>query len=243
MPIRNPVNLRPNLPSPVFRFQMSTKPKLTHIKPDDALFREVFSRKDMAVALLSSLLPGFLVGLLDWRTLHISPVPGINSGLGENRGDLIYRISFKNNPRDLCIFVALEHQSSPERWMAFRLLEYCVLIWKFFLSAKPSPKRLPVIVPLVVYIGKRRWNAPLTLHELLDAPLGVIENLGPILPACGYLLADLSPRADGALPEEPLARAILRLMRAAKAGTIDKDIAEIAKSLRDHPRTESFHQL
>ncbi len=212
------------------------------IKSDDALFRASFSKPALAVHLVRSLLNPDIASLLDWKSLKVESVPGISGGLRENRADLVYCVRFLKKDAELRLFIALEHQSRPDRWAVYRLLEYEMLIWKQWRSQKASSRCLPVIVPMIVYIGKSPWNAPRKLGELMAAPEVVLEKLKGILPEAGYLLADLSPKVHGKLPEDPLCRAILRVMQSAKAGRLEEEIPEIFKELAEHPKTEEYRQ-
>jgi len=226
----------------VFYCRLMPAKKVIRIKSDDALFRVSFSKPVLAAHLVRSLLNPDIARLLDWKSLKVESVPGISGGLRENRADLVYCVRFLKQAVELRLFIALEHQSRPDRWAVYRLLEYEMLIWKQWRSQKPSNKHLPVIVPIIVYIGQAPWNAPRKLIELMGAPELVLEKLKGILPEAGYLLADLSPRVHGELPENPLCWAILRVMQSAKAGRLEEETAGIFKELAEHPKTEEYRQ-
>ncbi len=105
----------------------------------------------------------------------------------------------------------LEHQSSNDPIMALRILTYCALLYASLLTRKLIPKggRLPIILPVVLYSGVRRWTAPLSVVDLIDpAP----QALLPYLPQMRYLLIDEGRLVrSGALPSDNLASLLFRL--------------------------------
>ena len=58
---------------------------------------------------------------------------------------------------------------------------------------------LPLVLPVVVYGGRRRWTAPKDVRDLLaPAPHGLLESR----PQHPYLLIKLQRLGPGSLPEE-----------------------------------------
>lgn len=97
------------------------------------------------------------------------------------------------------VYVLLEHQSTSDAWMAFRLLGYLVRIWERWLTDQPRTKALPVIVPVVLYHGAQPWSAPLALDALLDIPEAVRPAIAPHVLRFTYLVDDLSEVPDDRL--------------------------------------------
>ena len=70
---------------------------------------------------------------------------------------MLYSVVIDDNPGYL--FVLAEHQSTPDRFMPFRLWHYMCLIWDKNLKGErelSDGKNLPLIYPLVFYHGKQR---------------------------------------------------------------------------------------
>ena len=65
--------------------------------------------------------------------------------------DVLY--SLKTTAGDAYVHVLIEHQSSPDRHMAFRLLRYAVAAMQRHLEA--GHKKLPLVIPVLFYTGKR----------------------------------------------------------------------------------------
>ena len=76
----------------------------------------------------------------------------------------------------MTIYILIEHQSTVDRMMGFRLLFYMCQIWNEQRSALEQsrvPKsrwRLRPIIPIVYYTGSQRWEMPLSLSTVMDVP-------------------------------------------------------------------------
>ncbi len=78
--------------------------------------------------------------------------------------DIIYKIKNKN------IFILIEHQSTIDYKMPERILEYCLELIR---SVKTkSDKNYPLICPIVLYTGNKKWDAPLTISENQESGYG-----------------------------------------------------------------------
>jgi hypothetical protein len=70
-------------------------------------------------------------------------------------------------------YILIKLQAEKESLLPFRLLEYMVAFWNDYLECssrgKQAQKSLPVLVPVVIYGGRRAWSACRSFHEL--APL------------------------------------------------------------------------
>ncbi|MDR1612422.1 MAG: Rpn family recombination-promoting nuclease/putative transposase, partial [Planctomycetota bacterium] len=96
----------------------------TFSHPHDLLVRSMLADADLAADLLRNYLDPDLTALLDLdRLARESPV-AVDESLAETRGDLRYSLPFKGSGRQLRVFVFVEHQSTPDRFMSLRLLEY-----------------------------------------------------------------------------------------------------------------------
>lgn len=132
-----------------------------------------------------------------------------HAATGDRReGDMIWRIP-RRDGGDTYLVLLLEFQSTPDPWMALRMLVYASLLWQQLLTEKSSlpDGRLPPILPVVLYNGDRRWAAPLALRDLVGLAEG--SPLWQWQPAMRYQIVD-----EGAFPEDDLARrdALLALL-------------------------------
>ncbi len=94
-------------------------------RPHDKLFRTVFSHPAEAAALLRAYLPESLARDLAWSSLTVRDASFIDEQMRDSESDLLYAIERTAGDQPAWLYVLLEHQSKPDRWMPFRLLKYC----------------------------------------------------------------------------------------------------------------------
>lgn len=165
--------------------------------PHDALFRYTFSQPAHAAALLAVLLPPALAAAIDWSTLKLCPGTFLDRRLRRQQGDLLFSVMLGR--RRIYLYLLLEHKSRSERWVALQMLGYVVSIWKSLWRQRPRPRRLPLVVPVVLHHGKGDWTAATQIVDLLDTE-GVSAEVAaaavPLQPQFRYLVksfADCSP--------------------------------------------------
>ncbi|WP_191922665.1 Rpn family recombination-promoting nuclease/putative transposase [Pantoea agglomerans] len=141
--------------------------------PHDATFRQFLSQPDIARDFMELHLPAELRAICDLSTLKLESGSFVEDDLRQYFSDILY--SLKTSNGDGYIHVLVEHQSTPERHMAFRLMRYAVAAMHRHLEA--GHKQLPLVIPVLFYTGKRspypystRW-----LDEFEDPSLA--ENL------------------------------------------------------------------
>ncbi len=110
--------------------------------------------------------------------------------------------------RQAYLQVLIEHQSSPDPLMVFRLMEYMVRIWRRHLDRHPGATRLPAVLPVVVAHNPahpdRSWSAPTSLTDILDLEPGTAAAMAPYLPRLEFLLEDLAAIDINELRAQPL---------------------------------------
>ena len=127
-------------------------------RPHDKLFRTVFADPAEAAALLRAHLPESLARDLRWSTLTLQDRSFVDPDLRDTESDLLFSIRRKAGAPPAWLYVLVEHQSRPDRWIRFRLLKYCCRIWDRSRRQFPRERRLRPIVPLVFYQGPGRWR-------------------------------------------------------------------------------------
>ena len=127
---------------------------------------------------LVEIVAGDLAALIDFSQLVPLPRSLLPEALREQEADVVFRVPFKSRtPTDeLLIYLLVEHQSTVDETMGFRVLFYMMLIlnahrrqWEQDKVPK-SERRFPPILPIVFYTGDRQWKTPLTLEALMDIP-------------------------------------------------------------------------
>jgi len=85
------------------------------------------------------------------------------SKIFQNReADIVYKYKNKN------IFFLIEHQTKIDYSMSYRILEYEIEIMKSAIDirkVKNKEYKLPLVIPIVLYTGKKKWDAKRYLEE------------------------------------------------------------------------------
>jgi predicted transposase/invertase (TIGR01784 family) len=175
----------------------------------DLGYKELFSNKEMVRDLLTGFVKEEWIDELDFSRMDRVSGTYISDDLRERQDDMIWRIGFRD--RWLYVYIMLEFQSTVDRWMGVRLLTYIGLLYQDLIKtgAIDKDEGLPPVLPLVLYSGKRRWNAPVSLKELFpEIPLG-LETYQPNL---RYFLMDEGQYDDSKLQiPKNLVAALLRM--------------------------------
>jgi Putative transposase, YhgA-like len=153
-------------------------------------YKLLFSQPRMVEQLLRGFVHESWVETLDYKTLEHVSASFVTDDLRERRSDMIWRARWGEAGGEwLYVYLLLEFQSTPEPFMAVRLLSYLALLLGELIRAGQLTleEGLPAVLPLVLYNGKRPWTAPLGLRSLFKA---VPPGLERHLPQLDYLLVD-----------------------------------------------------
>ena len=94
------------------------------------------------------------------------PESRIDEDLSERVQDRVWRVRIRGQPR--FVLVLLEFQSTAaDRTMALRMLDYTAGLYRDVLRESRA-RRLPTVLPIVLYHGKRPWRAREEVAELAD---------------------------------------------------------------------------
>jgi predicted transposase/invertase (TIGR01784 family) len=116
----------------------------------DAVFRQYLSQPDVARDFMMLHLPPALKAICQLDSLKLESGSFIDDDLRAYYSDVLY--SLKSVGGHGVIYILIEHQSSPDRHMAFRLLRYAIAVMKRHLDL--GHKTLPLVVPILFYQGK-----------------------------------------------------------------------------------------
>jgi predicted transposase/invertase (TIGR01784 family) len=190
----------------------------------DSFFKSVLSQPEYASQLFRQHLPEAMAAEIDWSTLKLEPGSYIDEELRETHTDLLF--SVRKGEETVLFYLLLEHQSSDDPWMAFRIVRYEVRILERHRREHPD-QPLPIIFPLVVSHAVTGWTSPLWLHDLFQ-PSPASTGIGDGVLNGRYYVEDLAHVTD----EELRARAIGAMLRISLALLRD---ARDGEALERHP--------
>ena len=119
--------------------------------PHDAAFRQFLTQPEVARDFMELHLPAELRDICDLSTLKLESGSFVEDDLRQYFSDVLY--SLKTTAGEGYVHVLIEHQSSPDKHMAFRLMRYAVAAMQRHLEA--GHKKLPLVIPVLFYTGKR----------------------------------------------------------------------------------------
>ncbi|MGR8820943.1 Rpn family recombination-promoting nuclease/putative transposase [Klebsiella variicola subsp. variicola] len=135
--------------------------------PHDGLFKTFLTHTDTARDFLALRLPAELLQLCDLTTLQLESGSFIEENLRTYFADVLY--SLKTTEGEGYIYTLIEHQSSPDRPMAFRLMRYSIAAMQKHLDA--GHEQLPLVIPLLFSHGRGSpWPWTLNWTELFASP-------------------------------------------------------------------------
>ncbi|MFV9989295.1 MAG: Rpn family recombination-promoting nuclease/putative transposase [Coxiella endosymbiont of Dermacentor nuttalli] len=119
--------------------------------PHDAVFRKFLSEKETAKDFFDIWLPDEIKGLCDLDSLKVESGSFIDGDMKNYQSDILYSISTtKGNGY---IYVLIEHQSKPDKLIAWRLMRYSMAAMQKHLEA--GHKKLPLVYPILFYCGEK----------------------------------------------------------------------------------------
>lgn len=123
--------------------------KGTTSTPHDAVFKQFLRHADTARDFLDIHLPPALRKMCDLDTLTLASGSFIEENLRAYYSDVLWAL--KTAAGEGYIYVVIKHQSSPDAFMAFRLMRYAIAAMQRHLDN--GHKTLPLVIPILFYHG------------------------------------------------------------------------------------------
>ncbi len=162
----------------------------------DGSYHKLFSYPAMIEDLIKNFVAEDWVAQLDFSTLERVNAK-FHTDIGDRReGDIIYKIRTFSGITTY-LYIMIEFQSSPNHWMAVRMLTYVGLLWQHLIKENQisANQKLPPVFPLVLYNGERQWKSSQQLKPLMDLPKS--SSLWAYQPNMRYYLIDESEHFSG----------------------------------------------
>ncbi|NUM34527.1 MAG: Rpn family recombination-promoting nuclease/putative transposase [Candidatus Brocadiae bacterium] len=198
--------------------------------PHDLFFKTAMSDKRNARSFLENYLPQHISALVDMDTLEIEKDSFIGQDLQTYYSDLLYKVHIAGY--EGYIYLLFEHKSYEEKWISLQILEYILKIWK--LKVKQNEK-LPIVIPMVFYHGRQKWETGLSLSDLLECK---DERLRPFIPDFQYLFYDFSLSSNTQIQGIEKLQAMIYLFKYIYSPDLEIKLSMIFKLLRNLPDSE-----
>jgi predicted transposase/invertase (TIGR01784 family) len=205
----------------------------------DKLIKTIFSNPRDAASFFESYLPEALAALIDWSTLILMPAHFIDESMKKSESDLLFHVTMKERKGSLFLYILFEHQSTPDKWMKFRLLKYMCRIWDESFKDNPKQECLIPVLPVVFYQGKNEWIFSQNFEDLFSD----IACDDSFIPKFQYLLIDQSDSTPDEMQGTVNARLVQMLMKAAFHGQMMSLYEELSELLTQIPRTGGINYL
>ncbi|HGJ5880386.1 MAG TPA: Rpn family recombination-promoting nuclease/putative transposase [Arsenophonus nasoniae] len=129
--------------------------------PHDAVFKQFLSEKETAKDFFDIWLPDEIKALCDLDSLKVESGSFVDSEMKNYQSDILYSVSTKKGSG--YIYVLIEHQSTPDKLIAWRLMRYSMSAMHKHLEA--GHKQLPLVFPILFYCGEQTPH-PYSTHWL-----------------------------------------------------------------------------
>jgi predicted transposase/invertase (TIGR01784 family) len=211
-------------------------------QPHARAFDFFFKEKETAASMLKGYLPGNIKKKLDFKSLKISKDSFIDKRMKNYFADLLYEIKLKSGLKSAFIYILFEHKCWEDRFVCLQLLKYMVRIWELFLKQNKDAGYLPVIVPLVIYHGKPKWEISQNFISLFEDP----TDFEPYIPDFSFNLQDISHMPDEDIQGTALLRMILTTFKYIYSPELRNKLWDIFKlflELSDKNKIEEYLEV
>ena len=135
-----------------YSFDTTKGDKIIENKPHDKLIKDILKDKNEIVNLVNKFLKPnekiFEKNIEKYTNSYIT------RRYKSKEADIVYKM------KDIDIYFLIEHQSTVDYNMPYRILNYCIDIIQEWKREQKGKKiyRYPIVVPIVVYTGKTKWS-------------------------------------------------------------------------------------
>ena len=152
----------------------------------------------------------------------------ITKNFKAKESDVVYKVKNKN------VFFLIEHQSTVDRKMPYRIYEYSHEIMKEAIDVEKEGKAnylYPKVIPIVIYTGSKKWNISTSLSDVQEKIDGYFEeaNSYKLINANGYSKEEL-------LEDDSMVSKIMLIEREEKAENVIEIIEEVATKLKENQK-------
>jgi hypothetical protein len=199
----------------------------------DSSYKFLFSQPELVRDLVLGFIPDDWLHSLDYDTLEKVPGSYITEDLRHRSDDIVWRV--RVGGEWVYLYLLIEFQSSVDPYMALRIMVYVGLLYQDLVKRGEAlvDGRLPPVLPIVLYNGKRSWTAAHDISELIPPVPGLVAEYKPKLK---YLLIDENAYSENELASlKNLVAAVFRLERPETPANVNDLVNLLSDWLADRP--------
>jgi predicted transposase/invertase (TIGR01784 family) len=215
-----------SLPFCVFYGGMDPSPRHRH----DRSYRRLFSKPRLVEELIRGFFDEPWVERLDFTTLEPADGSFVGKNLRAREVDLIWKLKTRKG-RPVYVYLLLELQSTVDRYMAVRMMGGTAQLYQSLIDHKALPRsgKLPLVIPIVLYNGSRRWSPAIDVAELIEPFDADADRFRPVFK---YRLIDEGSYDLGELADRRnLAATLFWMEKTPEPSDLDRGAQRLAESL------------
>ena len=191
----------------------------------DKIFRKVLDNKNDAVQIINRVLKK--EDRITKEEIEKYKSSYVSSNLKNSEADIVYKIKNKD------VFFLIEHQTKIDYEMPYRILKYEIDIIESTLENrkyKTKKYKYPIVIPIVLYTGKRKWNAKIDLRE---AQLKWKDY--KVMELSRYNILDINKiQNDELLKEKDIISKLMIIEKSKTKNEFKENLIKILKELEDN---------
>ena len=187
----------------------------------DIIYKELFSDKGIVSDLLRGFLSPETVKNISFDTLS-KPNSSYTNKKGKSRfDDIVWKVKYGDNW--FYLYMIFEFQSTPDTSMPIRMISYVSLLYEDLIKSEEisiaDGKKLPPILPIVIYDGSKNWGAATNIKDIIIKTSNEFERY---MPSMEYLLINVGKIKQEIINELPTSVAsIFEITRVKEVGHIN----------------------
>ena len=163
----------------------------------DISHKEFYSHPENVKDLIQGFVALDCVEQFDFSTLERANASYTEKEKNERHDDIIWRLKWRDEW--VYIYIIIEFQSDEDEAMPIRIMSYLSLLYLNLLANKNfgygKNKKLPIVLPIVLYNGDSFWNVPLNVQDLIEKTDH--SELNMYIPKLSYYFIDeVHPKAN-----------------------------------------------
>ena len=156
----------------------------------DLAHKEFYSHPENIKDLIQGFVALDCISEFDFNTLERDNASYVEKENGERHDDIIWRLKWRGSW--VYVYILLEFQSNVDETMPIRIMSYVALLYLSLLNNEKlgygKEKKLPIVLPIVLYNGKDIWNVSKNIQDLIENTSD--EKLQKFIPKLSYYFID-----------------------------------------------------